>query len=347
MDLKQRKRIINSIPRFNTGNDGNNTGLIRDTLQQQSYGNIDQKVGINNINDVNQMIGQNAPISQSSPSFNIGQKSASQWNNNGGANLAEATRNLPSLTGYVQQNVTSIPNYQQISTMKTPGIQGSQMQKPDYVSMGTSIAGGIGDLFSQSGKFGDKTSSAIRNYGGAAASMVPGKHGQLAQAAVTLLSDTIGMSKYKHTADEMRNNAGMSNSTINGINYTTQNALDTKSMYSDVKDTAIKNTISNGLKGSVAGLAVGGPIGAIVGGVLGNVLGIFGGRKAMIRQKRINRNAQMQNLMLNQGQMAYADTEALQNKYYQDNYDTTGQLLYANNGKDIVGRKRLINITKV
>ena len=339
MDLKQRKRIINSIPRFNTGND---TGQIRDTVSQQSYGNIDQKVGINNINDVSQMIGQNAPISQSSPSFNIGQKSASQWNN-GGSNLAEATRNLPSLTGYV----TSIPNYQQISNMKIPGIQGSQMQKPDYLSMGTSIAGGIGDLFSQSGKFGDKTSSAIRNYGGAAASMVPGKHGQLAQTAVTLLADTIGMSKYKHTADEMRNNAGMSNSTINGINYTTQNALDTKGMYSDVKDTAIKNTISNGLKGSVAGLAVGGPIGAIVGGVLGNVLGIFGGRKAMIRQKRINRNAQMQNLMLNQGQMAYADTEALQNKYYQNNYDTTGQLLYANNGKDIVGRKRLMNITKV
>lgn len=303
MDLKQRKRIINSIPRFNTGNDG--------------------------------------------------------------SDLAGATRNLPSITGYVQQNVTSIPTYQQISNMKTPGIQGAQMQKPDYgsmgtsmpsfnigqkpdyVSMGTSIAGGIGDLFSQSGKFGDKTSSAIRNYGGAAASMVPGKHGQLAQTAVTLLADTIGMSKYKHTADEMRNNAGMSNSTINGINYTTQNSLDTKSMYSDVKDTAIKNTISNGLKGSVAGFAVGGPIGAVVGGVLGNVLGIFGGRKAMIRQKRINRNAQMQNLMLNQGQMAYADTEALQNKYYKDNYDTTGQLLYANNGKDIVGRKRLMNITKV
>ena len=346
MDLKQRKRIINSIPRFNTGNDGNNgvdMGKIRASVpSQQSYGNIDQKVGINNTNDVSQMIGQNAPISQSSPSFTIGQKSASQWNN-GGANLAEATRNLPSLTGYFP----SIPTYQQISTMKTPGIYGAQMQKPDYLSMGTSIAGGIGDLFSQSGKFGDKTSSAIRNYGGAAASMVPGKHGQLAQTAVTLLADTIGMSKYKHTADEMRNNAGMSNSTINGINYTTQNALDTKSMYSDVKDTAIKNTISNGLKGSVAGLAVGGPIGAIVGGVLGNELGIFGGRKAMIRQKRINRNAQMQNLMLNQGQMAYADTEALQNKYYQNNYDTTGQLLYANNGKDIVGRKRLMNITKV
>ena len=311
MDLKQRKRIINSIPRFNTGNDGNNgvdMGKIRASVPSwQSYGNIDQKVGINNTNDVSQMIGQNAPISQSSPSFTIGQKPASQWNNRGGL----------------------------------------QMQKPDYVSMGTSIADGIGDLLSQSGKFGDKTSSAIRNYGGAVASMVPGKHGQLAQAAVTLLADTIGMSKYKHTADEMRNNAGMSNSTINGINYTTQNALDTKSMYSDVKDTAIKNTISNGLKGSVAGLAVGGPIGAVVGGVLGNVLGIFGGRKAMIRQKRINRNAQMQNLMLNQGQMAYADTEALQNKYYQNNYDTTGQLLYANNGKDIVGRKRLINITKV
>lgn len=322
MDLKQRKRIINSIPRFNTGND---IGQIRDNLSQQSYGNIDQKVGINNINDVNQMIGQNAPISQSSPSFTIGQKSASQWNNSGGFQMQK--HDFGSIGA-------SIPSF-------------NIGQKPDFGSIGSSIAGGIGDLFSQSGKFGDKTSSAIRNYGGAAASMAPGKYGQLAQTAVTLLADTIGMSKYKHTADEMRNNSGMSNSTINGINYTTQNALDTKSMYSDVKDTAIKNTISNGLKGSVAGFAVGGPIGAVVGGVLGNVLGIFGGRKAMIRQKRINRNAQMQNLMLNQGQMAYADTEALQNKYYQNNYDTTGQLLYANNGKDIVGRKRLMNITKV
>ena len=132
MDLKQRKRIINSIPRFNTGNDGNDMGKIRASVPSwQSYGNIDQKVGINNTNDVSQMIGQNAPISQSSPSFTIGQKSTSQWNNSG-ANLAEATRNLPSLTGYVQQNVTSIPSYQQISTMKTPGIQGLQMQKPDF-----------------------------------------------------------------------------------------------------------------------------------------------------------------------------------------------------------------------
>ena len=305
MDLKQRKRIINSVPRFYNGVD---MGGIRASIPSwQSYGNIDQKVGINNINDVKQMMGQNAPVPQTSPSFAIGQKPASQWNNSGGF----------------------------------------QMQKPDYGSMGASMADGIGDILSQSGKFGDKTSSGIRNYGGAAASMIPGKYGQLAQGAVTLISNTIGMSKYRHTSDEMRNNAGTSNSTINGINYTTQNALDTKSMYSDVKDTAIKNAISNGFKGSSAGFAVGGPIGAVVGGVLGNVLGIFSGRKAMIRQKRINRNAQMQNLMLNQGQMAYADTEGLQNKYYQDNYDTTGQLLYANNGKDLVGRKRLMNITKV
>lgn len=312
MDLKQRKRIINNVPRFYNGAD---MGKIRTSVPSwQSYGNIDQKVGINNINDVSndlrQMIGQNAPnapISQPSASFVIGQKQASQWNNSGGF----------------------------------------QMQKPDYGSMGSSMADSIGDILSQSGKFGDKTSSGIRNYGGAVASMIPGKYGQLAQGAVTLISNTIGMSKYKHTSDEMRNNAGTSNSTINGINYTTQNALDTKSMYSDVKDTAVKNAISNGFKGSAAGFAVGGPIGAVVGGVLGNVLGIFSGRKAMIRQKRINRNAQMQNLMLNQGQMAYADTEGLQNKYYQDNYDTTGQLLYANNGKDLVGRKRLMNIAKV
>lgn len=276
------------------------------------YSYLDQKVGAvttqGTANDLKQMIGSNSPSSAGgSPSFTIGQKPFLQWNSFGG--------------------------------MGSSGF--------NYKDAAYNNAYALGDMFSQSGKFGDKTSNDIRNYGGAVSKMIPGKYGKLAQGLTDIASDTIGMANYKINSYDMRNQAGTSESTINGIGYTRQNAIDTQSAYKDVKSTGVKNAISSGFKGSAAGFAVGGPIGAIVGGVLGNVLGIFGGRKAAIRQKRINRNAQMQNMMLNQQQMAYADTEGLQSKYYQDNYDTTGSVLYANRGKDLRSRKRFINRTKV
>ncbi len=283
MELKQRKRIINNIPRFNWGNDA-----------------------INSIG--------------ASP------------------------------TSYLQTNATSLPTQSQITSMKLPRFNegdnaagtGGDIKDTVYQN-----AYAVGEMMSQNSKFNDSTSRDIKTYGDTIAKMIPGKYGKAAQAAVDLASDTIGMFNYKHSGTEMMNQAGTGTSTVNGISYNTQNLLDTRKAYNDVKGTAIKNAISGGFKGSAAGFSVGGPVGAVIGGLLGNTLGIFAGRKAMIRQKRINRNNAMQTEVLNQDQMAQADTEGLQNNYYAKNYDTTGGILYANRGKDLKQRKRLMDITKV
>lgn len=204
----------------------------------------------------------------------------------------------------------------------------------------------LGDAFSQSGKFTDSTSNDIRNYGGIISRVIPGKYGKLAEGAVDIASDTIGMYKYHHNNDQMMNEVGTTERTINGIGYTTQNDIDTAKSYSDVKNTGVKNALSMGFKGSAAGFAVGGPIGAVVGGVLGNVLGIFGGRRAAIRQGRINRNAIKQNSLINAQQKAYANSQGLVNNYYANNDNTTDDILYANRGKDLRLRKRINNKRK-
>lgn len=280
MELKQRKRIQNSLPRFNGGLSSSISNIGGDITGLQSY----------------------------------------------------------------QKQLTSMPTNQEINSIKTP----TNTYSFDWKGSAVSGANAVGDLLSQNSKFNNSAARDIKTYGGTVAQMIPGKYGQLAKTAVDLASDTVGMLNYKHTGDEMRNQGGLSDTSINGINYTAQNAIDTGSAYKDVKSTGIKNAVSGGFKGSAAGFAVGGPLGAVVGGAIGNLLGVFSGRKAMIRQKRINRNALMQTEMLNQNQMAQADTEGLQNSYYRDNYDTTGTVLFgANHGKDLRSRKKLNNLTKV
>ena len=233
----------------------------------------------------------------------------------------------------------------QISNMKLPH---SRFKIPkQLINEGVySGAKALGDAFSQSDKFTDSTSNDIRNYGGIISRVIPGKYGKLAEGAVDIASDTIGMYKYHHNNDQMMNEVGTTERTINGIGYTTQNDIDTAKSYSDVKNTGVKNALSMGFKGSAAGFAVGGPIGAVVGGVLGNVLGIFGGRRAAIRQGRINRNAIKQNSLINAQQKAYANSQGLVNNYYANNDNTTDDILYANRGKDLRLRKRINNKRK-
>lgn len=309
MELKQRKRIQNSLPRFDIGADATSA------------------IGGNKFSINKQLNFDGSGVTNDRVNFNLS-------------------------TGNKVQDLVNAGNNPQFSSgVKTfSGSSGSDDNSSTFDWKGTAVSGAnaIGGLLSQNSKFNNGAARDIKSYGGAVAQMIPGKYGQIAKTAVDLASDTVGMLNYKHTGDEMRNQAGLSDTSINGINYTAQNAIDTGSAYKDVKNTGIKNALSGGFKGSATGLAVGGPIGAVVGGVVGNLLGVFSGRKAMIMQKRINRNALMQTEMLNQNQMAQADTEGLQNNYYRDNYDTTGTVLFsANHGKDLRGRKRLNNLTKV
>lgn len=235
----------------------------------------------------------------------------------------------------------------EVSNMKLPKLSTGFKIPKQLINEGAYIGmNALGDAFSQSDKFTDSTSNDIRNYGGIISKAIPGKFGKLAGDVLDITSNAIGIYNYHHNNDQMMNEVGTTERTINGIGYTTQNDIDTAKSYSDVKSTGIKNTASMGLKGSTAGFLVGGPIGAIAGGVLGSVLGIFGGRRAAIRQGRINRNAIKQNSLINAQQKAYANSQGLVNNYYANNDNTTDDILYANRGKDLRLRKRINNKKK-
>lgn len=264
----------------------------------------------------------------------------------GGTDLASSVNSIGGdITGMgaYKQQLTSLPTKEEISS-KFAGVNlqpKGNVFKAIASQVGPSIVSNvIGGAFSQSSKFTDGTSSNIRDFGSMIGGNIPGPYGQAISGITGIAADAIGMWNYKHRTEDMNAEAGVSQNSIGGVGYTTQNYADTAKAYKDVKSTAQKNAVSMGVKGATLGLALG-PVGAIAGGILGGALGIFGGRKAMIRQKRINRNATMQTNATNRQQMAYADTENLQNRYYQNNRDTTGDIVYgANRGKDL--KKRTI-----
>ncbi len=304
MDLRQRKRI-NNIPKYKNGSD------------------LDAKVGFTGqsqqdiANDLTNMIGNNAPAGSvvagsgsNSPSFIIGQKPASEWNNKGG------------LGGNITGSVIG------------------------------QVGNAIGGAFDQSSKF---TNSASRSLGqfGDLASKIPGPYGQAIGGVFKLASNYSGMANYSHGSSEMMNQAGTTESSVNGIGYTRQNVADTKAAYNDVSKTGLNNTVSSTATGATTGAAIGSIIpglgtvaGGIIGGIIGGIGSLFGARRARRRQNRIGKNAIIQTDVINSANMASADTVGLENNYYANNYNTTGGVLYANRGKDLKLRKR-INRAKV
>lgn len=304
MDLRQRKRI-NNVPRYKSGAD------------------LNQKVGFTGqsqqdvANDLTSMIGSNAPAGSvvagsgsNSPSFIIGQKPPSEWNNKGGFSN--------NTTGQIIDQVGNA----------------------------------IGGAFDQSSKFTNSTSKSLGQFGNLA-SKIPGPYGQAIGGVFKLASNYSGMANYSHGSSEMMNQAGTTESSVNGIGYTRQNVADTKAAYNDVSKTGLNNTVSSTATGATTGAAIGSIIpglgtvaGGIVGGIIGGIGSLFGARRARRRQNRIGKNAIIQTDVINSANMASADTVGLENNYYANNYDTTGGVLYANRGKDLKLRKR-INRAKV
>ena len=304
MDLRQRKRI-NNIPKYKNGLD------------------LDAKVGFTGqsqqdvANDLTNMIGNSAPTGSvisgsgtNNPSFVIGQKSPSKWNNKGG-----------------------------FSDNTTGQVIGQ-------------VGNAIGGAFDQRSKFTNSASKSLGQFGDLA-SKIPGPYGQAIGGVFKLASNYSGMANYSHGSSEMMNQAGTTESSVNGTGYTRQNVADTKAAYNDVSKTGLNNTVSSTATGATTGAAIGSIIpglgtvaGGIIGGIIGGIGSLFGARRARRRQNRIGKNAIIQTDVINSANMASADTIGLENNYYANNYDTTSGVLYANRGKDLKLRKR-INRAKV
>lgn len=252
-------------------------------------------------------------------------------------------------------NITSIPTQSDINNMRGPGnitMGLGSNSKPTAGQVIGQVGNAIGGAFDQSSKFTNGTSKSLGQFGDLA-SKIPGPYGQAIGGVFKLASNYSGMANYSHGSSEMMNQAGTTESSVNGIGYTRQNVADTKAAYNDVSKTGLNNTVSSTATGATTGAAIGSIIpglgtvaGGIIGGIIGGIGSLFGARRARRRQNRIGKNAIIQTDVINSANMASADTVGLENNYYANNYDTTGGVLYANRGKDLKLRKR-INRAKV
>lgn len=262
------------------------------------------------------------------------------------------------ITG-LRLNAIKIPTQSAIKNMRGPGkinigfgriagrIAGQVIKQA-----APTMVNAIGGAFDQSSKFTNDTSKSLGQFSDLA-SKIPGPYGQAIGGVFKLASNYSGMANYNHDSSEMMNQAGTTESSINGVGYTRQNVADTRAAYDDVSKTGLNNTISSTATGATTGAAIGSIIpgfgtvaGGVIGGIIGGIGSLFGARKARRRQNRIGRNAIIQTDVINSANMASADTVGLENNYYANNYDTTGSVLYANRGKDLKLRKR-INRAKV
>lgn len=244
-----------------------------------------------------------------------------------------------------RKKINNIPKF-------NSGTGSSSDSKPTTGQVIGQVGNAIDGAFDQSSKF---TNSASRSLGQFVdlASEIPGPYGQAIGGAFKLASNYFGMANYSNSSSEMMNQAGTTESSVNGIGYTRQNVVDTKAAYNDVSKTGLNNTVSSTATGATTGAAIGSIIpglgtvaGGIIGGVIGGIGSLFGARRARRRQNRIGKNAIIQTDVINSANMASADTIGLENNYYANNYNTTGGVLYANRGKDLKLRKR-INRAKV
>lgn len=278
------------------------------------------------------------------PKFNTGTDSLSDSINGIGGDI----------TG-LKTKVTSIPTQQEIKNMRVPGkinIGFGPIAGQIIKQVGPTMVNAIGGAFDQSSKFTNGASKSLGQFSDLA-SKIPGPYGQAIGGVFKLASNFSGMANYSHDSSEMMNQAGTTESSVNGIGYTRQNVADTKAAYNDVSKTGLNNTVSSTATGATTGAAIGSIIpglgtvaGGIIGGIIGGIGSLFGARKARRRQNRIGKNAIIQTDVINSANMASADTIGLENNYYANNYNTTGGVLYANRGKDLKLRKR-INRAKV
>lgn len=150
--------------------------------------------------------------------------------------------------------------------------------------------------------------------------------------AANIIGGYIGQQSAVKSSDELLANAGTSQGNVMGVWYQQQNDVDGDREIDALTKSGISNTLGSAVTGASAGAAFG-PIGAVVGGAVGGIAGLIGlGTSKHKLRKRIE-NARLMAQRRNTYNMSNAMTTGLQQDYYSNN--TSGGILYANNGKDL------------
>lgn len=137
------------------------------------------------------------------------------------------------------------------------------------------------------------------------------------------------------SSDELSEQAGTSEGSVNGISYEKANAVDGSDEMEALKAQNKSNTIGAATSGASLGMSIGGPIGGVLGGVAGLVGGIFGGNKRKRELRRRIREAKRANERSTIYNRSSAQSQGVERDYYAENEDNTGDIIYANRGKDM------------
>ena len=164
----------------------------------------------------------------------------------------------------------------------------------------------------------------------------PQSSGQLASAGISGLqgATSIATNFMKQNAsvpsgDQIIADAGTSDGSVMGINYTKQNSIDSGKYESQVNSSGLSNTMGSTVSGAQAGASIAGPWGAVVGGAAGLVTGLFGwGSSKRKLQKRLH-DAKQLTSRTNTFNRSGAMSTGLQNEYYQDYGNTQDDVLYS------------------
>ena len=164
----------------------------------------------------------------------------------------------------------------------------------------------------------------------------PQSSGQLASAGISGLqgATSIATNFMKQNAsvpsgDQIIADAGTSDGSVMGINYTKQNSIDSGKYESQVNSSGLSNTMGSTVSGAQAGASIAGPWGAAIGGAAGLVTGLFGwGSSKRKLQKRLH-DAKQLTSRTNTFNRSGAMSTGLQNEYYQDYGNTQDDVLYS------------------
>ena len=239
------------------------------------------------------------------------------------------------------QNGPQLPDVSQMSSALNPDNLGTTA-----VSSLSNVGGPQAISALSQANFGQKANAALGLAGkalGGAASKALGAVSTVMNKVPVMGAINFGKSlgnafstKNIISSDELSEQAGTSEGSVNGISYEKANAVDGSDEMEALKAQNKSNTVGAATSGASLGMSIGGPIGGVLGGIAGLVGGIFGGNKRKRELRRRIREAKRTNERVTSYNRSSAQSQGVERDYYAENEDNTGDILYsANRGKDM------------
>lgn len=173
-------------------------------------------------------------------------------------------------------------------------------------------------------------------------------------ATIAFGGDLYNGAQYENTSADLLQNAGRSNSSINGVGYELQNSVDSNREMQLEHRQNVSNTAKSTGSGIAAGAAIGSivpgigtAVGAVAGGIVGLVGGLFGSGKRHAKARRAIREANEQANRTNNFNRDVAMTTGMQLDFNQKYGNTEDQVLYAKHGKDMNKKGKTIGFGAV